>query len=73
MPYTSTQVSACSVGGDHPADGSHVEALLIPTKLSGPEALKETYILMQFCEEHLPGYYGLEDGTYDVRLQIGFN
>ena len=56
----------CAVGGDHPADGNEVEALLIPVA-----AMKDTYIRMQLCERHTTDDGAIPKGDYHVILQRG--
>lgn len=69
MPLDSQ--SSCAVGGDHPASGSRVEALCVP--IQGP-GLQQAYLLMQFCEKHLPqaDAYPLRAGNYIGTIQIGY-
>ena len=60
----------CSVDGDDPVEGRQVSAVFIPVQLRGTNvSTKNTFILMQFCEEHYE--HLLTDGIYNVQLQIG--
>ncbi len=56
----------CAVGGDHPADGGRVEAILIPV-----DAMFDTYIRMQLCEKHKTDDGALPPGDYHVIMQRG--